>query len=932
MSEIKKLFLLDAMALIYRSHFAFISNPRITSTGKNTSAIFGFTNTLLDILQKEKPSHIAVCYDPPTPTFRHLQYSEYKANRQEQPEDITQAIPYIKSISEAMGISGISVDGYEADDVIGTLALQAEKEGFTVYMMTPDKDFGQLVSENIYQYKPGYQGKPSEILDIELVKDKWNIDSPIQVIDILGLMGDSIDNIPGVPGIGEKTASKLIKTYGSIENILAKATEIGGKTGKTLLENKEKAIMSKELATIFTAVPINDTLDSLVQNEIDKEKLSEIFKELEFKTLGKRILGEPEVTATHSDEDAGPLFGSSAQATNEKSEKVEVRSDLKNIETSIKNYQLIQTHEELEKLFDKLKTETKISLDTETDSLDALNANLVGYSIAIENGEAWYIDVIGLSNEERNKNLNALKTFLSNHKILVIGQNIKYDAQVLRKYGVFITGEAFDTMLAHYLIEPDNRHNLDYLAEIYLQYKMVSIEELIGKKGKGQLKMSMLPSSKIKDYACEDADITYQLYQLFEKSLKESFVEKIFYDIEMPLLFVLADIEANGIKLDIETLKNYSLELEKEIKILERNIFELADFEFNLNSPIQLGEVLFDKLKLDPKAKRTSKSKQYSTNDEVLTKLAEKFEIAKKIQDYRSLLKLKSTYVDALPTLVNRDTNKIHTSFNQAVASTGRLSSSDPNLQNIPIRTDKGREIRKAFIPSEDNILLSADYSQIELRLLAEISEDKNLMQAFVDKLDIHSATASKIYHVPLESVNSEMRRKAKTVNFGIIYGISAFGLAQRLGISRTEAADIINKYKEQYPGIDKYMQTAIEFAKSKGYVETILGRRRYLRDINSANATIRNFAERNAINAPIQGSAADMIKLAMIKIHKRLKSENFASTMILQVHDELVFDVLPNELERLRALVVYEMENAIALKVPIVAETGVGNNWLEAH
>jgi len=940
MAEDKKLFLLDAFALIYRAHFAFIRAPRINSKGMNTSAVFGFTNVLLDLFKKEKPTHIGIVYDTHKPTFRHEEYAEYKAGRQEQPEDIQIAIPYVQKISEAFGIPNLWVDGYEADDVIGTLAKKALAQGYTVYMMTPDKDFGQLVEPGIFQFKPAYGHNPAEILGVEGIKQKWDIDDPIKVIDILGLMGDSIDNIPGLPGVGEKTAIKLVKEYGSVENLIANAAKLTGKLKQTVEENADKAILSKRLATIDINAPIEFDEKALTLDGQNDSELKELFAELEFKNISKRIFGEEDTYAPAPVKGMGDLFGTPAVPAKSKErqeEKLEVvveaeLTQLKTIENVEHDYTLLETEEEVIKLAELLHSQKEFCFDTETSGVDVIDCFAVGLSASFKPGQAWYI-AIPKEGEAAKELLSPLKEVFKSEYITKIGQNVKFDLAVIEKYGLKIKGPVFDTMLAHYLIEPDQRHGMDALSQKYLNYDPVHIDVLIGKRGKKQMSMADIEPIKIRDYACEDADITLQLKTALEPLLIENNAQKLFQEVEVPLIAVLADMEKEGVRIDKQALNAYSLQLGDEMGGIEKDIYELAGMKFNINSPSQLGEVLFDKLKLDDKAKRTSKSKQYATGEEILTLLAAKHDIAQKILDYRQLQKLKSTYIDTLPLLINKHTGRVHTSYNQAVAATGRLSSTDPNLQNIPIRTERGREIRKAFIPRDENhTILSADYSQIELRLIAAISGDANMLEAFKLKTDIHTATSARVFNVPLAEVTSDMRRKAKMVNFGIIYGISAFGLSQRLRIPRSEAAEIIAQYNKQYPGINEYLHKMIEFAREHGYVETLLGRRRYLRDINSGNATVRGFAERNAINAPIQGSAADMIKVAMIHIHNEFEKRKLRSKMILQVHDELVFDALKTELEEVKSIVHEKMVHALKVDVPIEVEMGAGDNWLEAH
>lgn len=936
----KKLFLLDAFALIYRAHFALSKNPRFTSSGLNTSAIMGFTNTLLEVLKKEKPSHMAVVFDTDAPTERHTDFSDYKAHRQAMPEDLSAAIPYIIRLVEGFNIPVIFSDGYEADDLIGTLAKKAEKEGFTVFCMTPDKDYAQLVSENIFIYKPARMGNGVEIQGVKEILEKWEIDRVEQVIDILGLWGDAVDNIPGIPGIGEKTAKQLIKQYGSMENIIKNSHELKGKLRENVETFAEQGLISKKLATIMLNAPVELDVDALHVDEPTREVLEPLFAELEFRTLGKRVFGEEfNILEMKSAPASGQmdLFGSYSSSTpsetisNNETDDIVKPVNFKNISNTDHTYELADTPEKRAELISTLKLQNQICFDTETTGLDANDCELVGLSFSIKPGEAWYIP-LSANQDECRKVVNEFKEVLENKGIAKVGQNIKYDILVLKWYGIEIQGELFDTMLAHYLIDPDSRHNMDLLAENYLGYSPVSITTLIGSKGKNQGNMRDVELEKLKEYAAEDADITLQLKNTFEPILKNVNADKLAHDIENPLIYVLADIEHEGVKIDQNALTEFSKTLETEVRQIEQNIYEKAGVKFNIASPKQLGEVLFDKLQLDPKAKKT-KTGQYQTGEDVLTQLAGKSDIVADILDFRQLQKLKSTYVDALPLMINKKTGRIHTSYNQAVASTGRLSSNNPNLQNIPIRTERGREVRKAFIArDDDHILLSADYSQIELRIIAEISKDENMMEAFVLGQDIHTATAARVYGIPLEDVNSTQRRNAKAVNFGIIYGQSAFGLSQNLGIPRKEAAEIIENYFNTYPGIKKYMSDTMNFARENGYVETIMGRRRYLRDINSANQTVRGFAERNAINAPIQGSAADMIKIAMIKIHEDIRDQKLLSKMTMQVHDELVFDVLKSEKEILKQIITDRMKNAIKMKVPILVEVGEGSNWLEAH
>ncbi len=928
MAKQKKLFLLDAMALIYRAYFALNKNPRINSKGLNTSAVLGFANTLLDVLRNEKPTHIGVAFDTIAQTIREEGYAEYKANRERMPEDISLSIPYIVKLIEAFNIPVLKMDGYEADDVIGTLAKRAEQEDFTVYMMTPDKDFGQLVSDNILMYKPARMGNKPEVLGVPEICDKYKIKSPVQLIDILGLWGDASDNIPGVPGVGVKTASKLIGEFDSVENLLLNTDKLKGKLKENVENFSEQAIMSKQLATIILDVPIDLDIEKLEYTEPDKEALTELFDELEFRNFAQRLfktVPEEKMDDAPEDiqEDKGNLFSSAG-----------VDLPLKNIQDIYQvehDYKLVATAKERKGLIKILSEADEFCFDTETTGLDANDTELVGMSFAVKKGEAWFVPVPE-NYQEALELVSEFKSVFEDLDTGKTGQNLKFDMSVLRWYDVEVKGKLFDTMIAHYLIEPDMRHNMDFLATTYLAYKPVPIENLIGKKGKNQLSMRTVNAELLKDYACEDADITLQLKEVLEPMLIETDTIELFTSIEMPLVPVLASMEAEGVKLETETLSEFSSELEKGIRGLEKEIIEMAGIEFNIASPKQLGEILFERLKVTEKP-RLTKTKQYSTGEDVLLKLADKHPIIDKILDFRSLTKLKSTYVDALPRLINPRDNRIHTSYNQAVAATGRLSSNNPNLQNIPIRTEMGREIRKAFVPrNKEYTLLAADYSQIELRIIAELSEDTGLIETFVNGLDVHTATAARIFGVELKEVTPDMRRSAKTVNFGIVYGISAFGLSERLNIPRKEAADIIAQYFAKYPGVKSYMEQTIDFARKHGYVETMMGRRRYLRDINSSNATVRGFAERNAINAPVQGSSADMIKIAMINIHDSMQAEKMKSKMILQVHDELVFDAHENELDRLQELVREKMRKAIPMRVPVLVDMNTGDNWLQAH
>ncbi|ULQ51637.1 DNA polymerase I [Flavihumibacter fluvii] len=942
----KRLFLLDAMALIFRAYYALIRSPRITSQGKNTNAQFGFTNALLELINNRKPSHMAVCFDTHAPTERHTDFVDYKANRQEAPEDLILAIPDIKKIIRGFNIPVMELDGFEADDVVGTLSKQAAKAGYEVFMVTPDKDYGQLVSDRIKIYKPGYQGGDIEIMGPDEVCAKWNIKSVDQVIDILGLMGDAVDNIPGIPGVGEKTAAKLLAEYGTLENVIANADNIKGALGEKVRSGKDSAIMSKKLATIITNVPVEFHEEDFRLKDWNKEALKEVFSELEFRTFAKRVLGEELPASTTQTAPVGiqtDLFGNVVEsaaaaklAGNGDNQDVETDAIVavdKNIGNTPHHYESIEGEDAIAALVKKLSASGEICFDTETTNIDANDAELVGLSFATREHEAWYVPCPPDQTATKKILIHFGPLFNDPNKTW-IGQNIKYDLLVLKWYGIDITGNLFDTMLAHYVIEPEGKRGMDVLSAKYLGYEPVHIEELIGKKGKNQGNMRDVEPDKIKEYAAEDADITLQLKHRFTPLLKQLEVVKVFEKVENPLVKVLADMEFEGIKVDTEFLKDYSKELDREAKTAEERVYQQAGVRFNLASPKQLGEVLFDKLKIDPKAKKT-KTGQYATGEDVLAKLALQNPIVDDILAFRELTKLKSTYVDALPLMINRKTGRVHTSYAQAVAVTGRLSSNNPNLQNIPVRTERGREIRKAFIPRDENhILLSADYSQIELRIVAAISGDPNMCEAFRLGKDIHTATAAKVYGIEESEVTKDQRRKAKSVNFGIIYGQGAFGLADNLGISRTEAKLIIDNYKKEFSGISRYMDETINFAKEKGYVETLMGRKRWLRDINSSNFTVRGFAERNAINSPIQGTAADMIKLAMTAMHATIKKEKLKSKMILQVHDELVFDALHEEADILKPLIVECMQNALPLPndVPVIAEVGQGNNWLVAH
>ncbi|MBN1251820.1 MAG: DNA polymerase I [Bacteroidales bacterium] len=915
-----KLFLIDAYALIFRAYYAFIKNPRINSKGLNTSAIFGFTNALDEILKKEKPSHIAVAFDHKEGSFRKILYPEYKANRSATPEDIIKSVPYIKQIIKAFNIPILEIENYEADDTIGTIAKLAEKEGFTVYMMTPDKDFKQLVSDKIFMYKHTRSGKPVEIVDAKSVLEQYKIKKTEQFIDILALWGDSADNIPGVPGIGEKKAADLVSKFGSVENILMSVNLIKGKQKENIIASRESIKLSKELATIALDVPVKFNADEFKLKKFNADELTKIFEELEFKNTAIRILENPQTE----------YIGKSIDTSTETTEITIENTNFTNIKTVAHNYVLIENQKDIDFLISELSKQKEFCFDTETTGLEVHTSDIVGIAFSFENHKAYYLNLPKI-HEEASKVINQFKSLFENNKILKIGQNIKFDILMLKPYGIEVSGPFFDTMIAHYLINPDSRHNFKVLSESLLNYQPVEIEELIGKKGKDQLNMANVPIEDIKEYAAEDADITFQLKEILEKKLDENKLSALAEKIEMPLIPVLAELEFAGINLNTENLIKFSSELNIDIDLIEKEIFKLAGSEFNISSPKQMGEILFDKMKIISNAKKT-KTGQYSTSEQELLKLKDKHVIIEKILEYRGLQKLLSTYVDALPKLINAKTNKIHTSYNQAVTTTGRLSSSNPNLQNIPIRTEKGREIRKAFVASKNNILLAADYSQIELRLMASMSEDKNMIDDFLKGEDIHSATASKIFNVPLNEVDREKRAQAKSANFGIIYGISAFGLAQNLAIKRSLAKEIIDEYFKNYPKIKDFMDSQIEFARQNEFVTTLLGRKRQLPDINSRNSLVKSFAERNAVNAPIQGTAADIIKIAMINISNKLKENNLKSKMILQVHDELVFDVEKEELENIKAIVIKEMENAFKLKVPLTVDLGIGDNWLEAH
>ena len=920
----KRLFLLDAYALIYRSYFAFIKNPRFNSKGLNTSTMFGFVNTLEQLLNKENPTHIAVVFDVHAPTFRHEMFDEYKANRDEMPEDIRKAIPWVRKIIEAYHIPILEKSGFEADDVIGTLAKKAEKSGYQVFMMTPDKDYAQLVSENIFMYKPGRGGNEVEIWGVPEVQDNFQVQTPDQVIDILGLMGDTADNIPGCPGIGPKTAMKLISDYHSIDGLYEHIEELKGKQKEKLVENEEQVRLSRKLAEIILDVPVDFDEKSLLMEDSDSDKLKEIFNELEFRGLAQKKSPQIQKQAELTFEQ-GTLFGSPEMEVPEK------RTDLSNIENTPHEYYLVEDAMQRASLRAELSVQKEFCFDTETTGLDTHSVELVCLSFAFRKGEAYCV-TLPKERVEAQKIVEEFRLIFEDENIRKIGQNIKFDMLMLMEYGIEVKGPLFDTMIAHYLIQPELKHNLDYLCETYLSYQKVETVTLIGKKGKSQLTMRQAPIDKLKDYACEDADLTLQLKYAIEPDLDKTGVRSVFNDIEMPLISVLADMEMAGVTLNTGELAVYADVLREQLIELESEIKGMAGKDFNLSSPKQLGPILFEDLKIESKAKKT-KTKQYSTSEEVLVKLIDKHPIIAKILEFRGLKKLLSTYVEALPLLVNARTGKIHTSYNQAIAATGRLSSTNPNLQNIPIRDENGRELRKAFTASDkEHLFLSADYSQIELRIMAALSKDEQMISAFKHNDDIHALTAAKIYKVPLEDVSSDMRRKAKTANFGIIYGISAFGLSERLNISRTEAKELIDGYFENFSQVKEYMDACIKVARDKGYVETIKGRRRYLKDINSANGVVRGVAERNAINAPIQGSAADIIKLAMIHIWRELKAQKLQAKMILQVHDELNFDVPKDEVEQLKQIVKEQMEHAVDIGLPLTVEMNAAPNWLEAH
>lgn len=925
----EKLFLLDAYALIYRAYYALIKNPRINSKGFNTSAIMGFVNTLEDVLKKEQPTHIGIAFDPAGPTFRHEAFEQYKAQREETPEAIRLSVPIIKDIIRAYRIPILEVPGFEADDVIGTLATEAGKQGIKTYMMTPDKDYGQLVSDNVFMYRPKYGDKEFEVMGVEEVKAKFDIQSPSQVIDMLGLMGDSADNIPGCPGVGEKTAQKLIAQFGSIENLLEHTHELKGAIKTKIENNRQQIEFSKFLATIKTDVPVTLDMESLKRKSINEEELRKIFEELEFRTLIDRILKSEKKTAVSTSPTSssqGDLFGFFASESTDDSKN----SILQSLETLKYDYQLIDTEEKRADFLQNILTKDFFSFDTETTGTEPITAELVGMSFSYAENQAFYVPVPA-NREEAQKIVDQFKPLLENKQTLKIGQNIKYDMLVLGNYGIEVQGPLFDTMIAHYVLQPELHHGMDYLAEVYLKYNAIKIEELIGPKGKNQKNMRDLSPASVYKYACEDADVTLKLKSILEKELKTNGVEELFWNIEMPLVPVLAYMERNGVRIDTNALKETSTHFTARMHQIEEEVHQLAGIEFNIASPKQVGEVLFDRLKITEKAKKT-KTGQYVTSEEVLESLRGKHEIVGKILEHRGLKKLLGTYIDALPLLINPQTGHIHTSFNQTVTATGRLSSSNPNLQNIPIRNEEGKEIRKAFIPDEGCEFFSADYSQIELRIMAHLSGDPHMIEAFQKELDIHAATAAKIYKEEISEVTREQRSKAKTANFGIIYGISVFGLAERLNVDRKEAKELIDGYFANYPHVKEYMDQSIRIAKEQGYIETIFKRKRYLPDINSHNAVVRGYAERNAINAPIQGSAADIIKVAMIQIYQRFRTEGIKSKMILQVHDELNFSVLPEEKQKVQQIVIEEMERAYKMKVPLRADCGWGQNWLEAH
>jgi DNA polymerase I len=927
----KRLFLLDAYALIFRAYYAFIKNPRVTSKGLNTSAVFGFLLALEEVLQKQKPTHIAVVFDTPAPTFRHEMYKEYKAHRDETPEDIKKAVPYIKRLIEAYKIPVIDYPGFEADDVIGTLARKASRKGFTTYMVTPDKDFAQLVSDNVFMLKPSRSGNESLLWGVDDIKEEFSVQHPEQVIDVLALMGDTADNIPGAPGVGPKTAMKLVSEYGSIEELFKHTDRLKGKLKEIIENNREQIELSKKLATIEQNVPVELNETALELEVPDPAKLKVLFDELEFRTIATRILSE--IDKSEKPRQVQQLFapqGDSQQGSLFADETVEPVILKASIESTAHNYLLLENSSEIKEFVRKVSSLKEFCFDSETTSIDPLEAELVALTFSWKKGSGFLIH-FPESQKETKAILEMVRPIFENHTTLKIGQNMKYDIQILANYGIDVKGHLFDTMIAHYLLEPDMRHNMNLLSESYLGYSPVHIESLIGEKGNNQKNMRSVPVDKLMEYAVEDADITYQLKEFFEPRIEKEGLSDLAGNIEMPLISVLATMERNGVKLDLEDLKTITKNLREDIISLEKEIYDLAGIEFNISSPKQLGDILFKRLKLDENA-RVSKTKQFITNEEILQRLTSKHPIIDKVLEYRGLKKLLSTYVEALPLLVDKKSGRIHTSFNQAVASTGRLSSNNPNLQNIPVRDARGREIRKAFVPEKNHIFFSADYSQIELRLMAHLSKDKSMIGDFLSGNDIHAATAAKIFSVEINNVTREMRSRAKTANFGIIYGISSFGLSERLNIGRKEAKELIDGYFSSYPGVKVYMDESIRKARDTGYVTTMFGRKRYLPDIHSRNQVVRGNAERNAINAPIQGSAADIIKIAMVRIHEKMKTEKYSSKMILQVHDELIFEVEMSELEKLKKMVLYEMSNAVKLDVPLKVDWGTGKNWFEAH
>jgi DNA polymerase-1 len=928
-----KLFLLDAYALIYRSYYALIKMPRITSKGFNTSAIFGFVNTLEEVLKKENPTHIGVAFDPAGPTFRHEAYEAYKAHREETPEVIRASVPIIKDIIRAYNIPILEVPYYEADDVVGTLARKAPAD-CEVYMMTPDKDYGQLVNEHVFIYKPAYQGNEFSVLGVEEVKERYGLREPAQIIDLLALMGDKSDNIPGCPSVGEVIGKRLIAQFGNVENLIEHTGQLSGSLKTKIEENKDIIVFSKFLATIKTDVPIDFDPDALIRQKINEPALRKIFDELEFRQLSARVFGDAKPASNTVSSNRQPvqtsLFDMIPDEKIEEKQEDSFNTTQESLSTVPHRYSLLDTARDIADFIEKVKQKKYVAFDTETIGVDPLTAELVGMSFALEEGEAYFVPIPS-NREEAVKKAGLFKEILESPGILKIGQNIKFDINVIKKYGIRTAVPIFDTLIAHYLLNPENRHNLNYLAETYLNYRTIHIEELIGEKGKNQLTMRQVPLNALVDYAAEDADITLKLKSIFEDRIEKNNLNKLLYEIELPLVGVLADMEEAGVRLDTAALKQSSIELTRYLQEIEKSVYELAGVEFNISSPKMVGEVLFDRLKIVEKTKKT-KSGQYTTGEDVLENLKSKHPVVEKILDYRKIKKLLSTYIDALPALISPIDRKVHTTYNQAVTATGRLSSTNPNLQNIPVRDEEGREIRKAFIPDENCSFLSADYSQIELRIMAHLSEDKNMIDAFCSGKDIHTSTAAQIFNIPLDQVSRDMRRKAKTANFGIIYGISVFGLSEQLRIPRNEAKELIDGYFITYPGVKDYIEKSIEIARQNGYAETIFHRKRFLPDINSRNAIVRGYAERNAINAPIQGSAADIIKVAMNCIHKRFQEEKFCSKMIMQVHDELNFNVFPDELGKVKEIVVYEMENAARLRVPLIADCGIGNNWMEAH